>query len=147
MKSNRKIHTRITQKEIDLVKALLEAGIKKSKIKEISGRSGYSIKIIERSDGTLKGYHHQYHLDRDEWLKKVALKNQKNLESASSDQEAESVKAVETPSLFSSERELDLMNSLRVMNQRLDHIEKMMGDHYDSHQAELTLLKSKKIIW
>lgn len=149
MKMKEKTHKRITQKEIDLIKALLVAGIKKNKIKEISGRSGFSIKIVEQSDGTLKDYHRKYHENRDEWLKRKAVKDQ-GQESVSVDQGTDEIvdQKIEVDLAESAIKSLQsVQNALMVMNQRIEHIEKMMGEHIESHQAELTLLKSKKIIW
>jgi hypothetical protein len=72
-------------------------------------------------------------------------------ESASIDREAENSGTEKTYD----EKTLDngvamimgIPKMIEEVSKRLDHIEIMLNEHIESHQAELTLLKSKKIIW
>lgn len=47
----------LTQKDVTLVKTLLDAGISGSRIKEITGRGAGTVVLIKQSNGTIEDYH------------------------------------------------------------------------------------------
>jgi hypothetical protein len=131
---------RMSEKDFTLIKTLTQANVKKSTIREVSGRGVFVIGMVERSDSF-----EDYRKNMNDYyvkFKKDKMKG-KAEESASTDQEAENSPTENTLK----ENDIHLWNSLEIISKRLDHIESMLSEHIDSHQAELTLLKSKKIIW
>lgn len=62
----------ITQKDVDMIKTLLNAGVKKGKVREITGKGYATITRVEKSDGTLAGYRKQ----RDAYMEKYRAPKQ-----------------------------------------------------------------------
>jgi hypothetical protein len=138
MAENKEKRDRVNQKEITLIKTMLEAGISANKVKDITGRSATVVKTVELSDGSIEDYKR---INLERYKERLELEGKLNSPSD------EPIK-IENPVEGKSERiNHEYLNDLTVIAQRLDHIESMMVEHLDNHQAELTLLKSKKFIF
>lgn len=133
---------RVNEKDYQLIRTLTDSNVKVGVIKEVSGRGLFVIKMVKESDGTFEGYRKDVN---DYYLKFKKEKMMGKVSNEINPVEVQEVSdRVSNPILNQS---AEMINDLKVMNLRLEHIEKMMGEHIESHQAELTLLRSKKIIW
>jgi len=90
----------LTDKDFNTIKVLINAGVKTSKIQEVTGRSSSTISAISRSD-TLEDY-------------KKLLREQRNHE--------ETVIATDAPLTTAGLKEL-----LTILNNRLQAIERKLG--------------------
>lgn len=122
----------VTQKDIDLIKALLTAGLKKTKIEEISNRSWGVITAIEKSDGTLKDY-------RDIQNKKY-IKYNKSREKVETP-EYKITDYVDVPAVHLEELR-SIRAELKLQNQKLEHVETLLNELVDNLGAESALKKS-----
>lgn len=124
--------TRITKKDIDLIKALLTAGLTKSKIEEISKRSYNVIAVIEKSDGTLEDY------------KKVSRELHEEYISKKTEAQPPRTKItdyVNVPDLAI--KELAAMRDEQAkQSQRLEHIETLLNELIETIGAQVALKKS-----
>jgi len=125
----------VNQKEIDLIKALIDANVQKSKICGITKRGYNVIEFIGRSDGTLEDYRRitrAYNKERDERLA----------------QEKEAVQTEQTPEATVAQPvNGDYANTVKVVAQRLEHIEGQIQELNDNYHAMMAILQSKKLIW
>ena len=123
--------TRMTQKDVDLIKALIAAGLPKVKINEISGRSSNTIDYVEASDGTLDGY--------KQYAKEQNAKYVREKETAAPE--------IDTAASETQSNTNGIHNSLQVMNQRLEHLETQIQELVDETSAVNAMLGKKKLIW
>lgn len=130
----------VNQKEVDLIKALLDANLPYNKIAKISGRSAWVITDVKNSDGTVAGYR--------ETARARQAARQAAEEAKTKAVEAQ-VEATQPAALINPApvEHLEYLNDSKVIAKRLDHIETQIQELIDNHHAMMTILQSKKLIW
>ena len=137
----------VNQQDIDMIKALLTAGLSYTQVSKLSKRSWNVVTLVDKCNGTVKDYKR---LGRERNARYAAKREQEKVGTVEHAIKGLATTKANVPEPVSLKETIEAMgnlNDVRNIGQRLDHIETQMQEIIDLHHDVIASLSAKKIIW